>query len=142
MAVGVAVCRGGAAVVGVPSIPISVRYSAGLAAVAYLFVWVELSRIRRPIPARQVLLGVADLAVVMALGALSVGYLPYAHVLIFFGAARLAARFRDPRILAAGLLLFWPFEAPGPPPPLAILIALSPAPMPMWLPLYPTSPPP
>src|SRR5258708_24054939 len=141
MAVGVAVCRGGAAVVGVPSIPISVRCSAGLVAVAYLFVWVELSRIRRPIPARQVLLGVADLAVVMALGALSVGYLPYAHVLIFFGAARLAARFRDPRILAAGLLLLWPFEATGHPAPLAILMDVFLVLMTMWLGVYLTTPP-
>src|SRR5260370_8950318 len=82
-----------AAVVAAPSIPISVRYSAGLAAVAYLFICVELPRTRRPVPARQVLLGVADLAVVMALGTLSVPYVPYAHVFLFFGPAPLAAPF-------------------------------------------------
>ena len=48
----VAVFSVAAAVVAVPSIPISVRYSAGLAAVAYLFLCVELIRIRRPVPAR------------------------------------------------------------------------------------------
>src|SRR5256886_11298045 len=94
----VAVFSVAASVVAVPSIPISVRYSAGLAAVAYLFVCIELTRMQRPIPGRQLLLGVADLAVVMALGALSSAYVSYAHVLLFFGAARLAARFRDPRI--------------------------------------------
>lgn len=135
----VAVFSVAAAVVAVPSIPISVRYSAGLAAVAYLFLCVELIRIRRPVPARQVLLGVADLAVVMALGALSSAYVPYAHVLLFFGAARLAARFRDPRILAAGLVLLWPFEATGHPASLAILMDVFLVLMTMWLVVYLTS---
>jgi hypothetical protein len=135
----VAVFSVAAAVVAVPSIPISVRYSAGLAAVAYLFLSVELIRIRRPVPARQVLLGVADLAVVMALGALSVAYVPYAHVLLFFGAARLAARFRDPRILAAGLLLLWPFEATGHPASLAVLMDVFLVLMTMWLVVYLTT---
>jgi hypothetical protein len=135
----VAVFSVAAAVVAVPSIPISVRYSAGLAAVAYLFLCVELTRIRRPIPGRQVLLAVADLAVVMALGALSTAYVPYAHVLLFFGAARLAARFRDPRILAAGLLLLWPFEATGHPAPLAILMDVFLVLMTMWLVVYLTT---
>jgi hypothetical protein len=135
----VAVFSVAAAVVAVPSIPISVRYSAGLAAVAYLFLCVELIRIRRPVPARQVLLGVADLAVVMALGALSAAYVPYAHVLLFFGAARLAARFRDPRILAAGLVLLWPFEATGHPAPLAILMDVFLVLMTMWLVVYLTT---
>ncbi len=135
----VAVFSVAAAVVAVPSIPISVRYSAGLAAVAYLFICVELTRTRRPVPARQVLLGVADLAVVMALGALSVAYVPYAHVLLFFGAARLAARFRDPRILAAGLLLLWPYEAVGRAAPLAILMDVFLVSMTMWLVVYLTT---
>jgi hypothetical protein len=135
----VAVFSVAAAVVAVPSIPISVRYSAGLAAVAYLFLSVELIRIRRPLPARRVLLGVADLAVVMALGALSVAYVPYAHVLLFFGAARLAARFRDPRILAAGLVLLWPFEATGHSAPLAILMDVFLVLMTMWLVVYLTT---
>jgi hypothetical protein len=135
----VAVFSVAAAVVAVPSIPISVRYSAGLAAVAYLFLSVELIRIRRPLPARRVLLGVADLAVVMALGALSVAYVPYAHVLLFFGAARLAARFRDPRILAAGLVLLWPFEATAHSAPLAILMDVFLVLMTMWLVVYLTT---
>ena len=135
----VAVFSVAAAVVAVPSIPISVRYSAGLSAVAYLFLCVELIRIRRPVPGRQVLLGVADGAVVMALGALSTAYVPYAHVLLFFGAARLAARFRDPRILAAGLLLLWPFEATGHTAPLAILMDVFLVLMTMWLVVYLTT---
>ena len=135
----VAVFSVAAAVVAVPSIPISVRYSAGLSAVAYLFLCVELIRIRRPVPGRQVLLGVADGAVVMALGALSTAYVPYAHVLLFFGAARLAARFRDPRILAVGLLLLWPFEATGHAAPLAILMDVFLVLMTMWLVVYLTT---
>src|SRR5204862_2415802 len=123
----------------VPTIPISVRYSAGLAAVAYLFVCIELTRIQRPVPGRQVLLGVADLAVVMALGALSSAYVSYAHVLLFFGAARLAARFRDPRILAAGLLLLWPFGAAGHAVPLAIVMDLFLVLMTMWLVVFLTT---
>jgi hypothetical protein len=128
-----------AAVVAVPSIPIAVRYSAGLAAVAYLFICVELTRVQRPVPGRQVLLGVADLAVVMALGALSVAYVPYAHVLLFFGAARLAARFRDPRILGAGLLLLWPFEATAHATPVAMLMDGFLVLMTMWLVVYLTT---
>jgi len=135
----VAVFSVAAAVVAVPSIPISVRYSAGLAAVAYLFVCIELTRMQRPIPGRQLLLGVADLAVVMALGALSSAYVSYAHVLLFFGAARLAARFRDPRILAAGLLLLWPFEAAGHAVPLAIVMDLFLVLMTMWLVVFLTT---
>lgn len=135
----VAVFSVAAAVVAVPSIPIAVRYSAGLAAVAYLFLCVELTRIQRPIPARPLLLGFCDLAVVMALGALSAAYVPYAHVLLFFGAARLAARFRDPRILPAGLLLLWPFEAAAQAAPLAILLDLFLVLMTMWLVVYLTT---
>jgi hypothetical protein len=135
----VAVFSVAAAVVAVPAIPISVRYSAGLAAVAYLFICVELTRIQRPVSGRQVLLGVADLAVVMALGALSAAYVPYAHVLLFFGAARLAARFRDPRILAAGLVLLWPFEAAGHATPVVILMDLFLVLMTMWLVVYLTT---
>jgi hypothetical protein len=129
----VAVFSVAAAVVAVPGIPLPVRYSAGLAAVAYLFICVELTRIERPIPARQVLLGLADLAVVMALGALSVSYVPYARVLLFFAAARIAARFRDPRILAVGLLLLVPFETASHPAPVAILLDAFLVLMTMWL---------
>lgn len=129
----VAVFSVAAAVVAVPSIPISVRYGAGLAAVAYLFLCIELTRIQRPLPGRLALLGMGDLGVVMALGALSAAYVPYAHVLLFFGAARLAARFRDPRILAAGFVLLWPFEAAGHAVPLAILMDVFLVLMTMWL---------
>ncbi len=85
------------------------------------------------------LLGGADLAVVMALGALSAPYVSYAHVLLFFGAARLAARFRDPRILAAGLLLLWPFEAAGHAAPLSIVMDLFLVLMTMWLVVFLTT---
>jgi hypothetical protein len=134
----VAVFSVAAAVVAVPSIPVSVRYSAGLAAVAYLFICVELTRIQRPLPARPLLLGAADLGVVMALGALTVAYVPYAHVLLFFGAARIAARFRDPRVLAVGLVLLWPFEATGQAAP-AILLDAFLVLMTMWLVVYLTT---
>src|SRR3989442_6314304 len=137
----VAVFSVAAAVVAVPSIPIWVRSGAGRAAVAYLFICVDLTRMQRPVPARRVLLGAADLAVVMALGALSAAYVPYAHVLLFFGAARLAARFRDPRILAAGLLLLWPFEAAGHAAPLAMLMDLFLVLMTMWLGVFLTTTP-
>jgi len=135
----VAVFSVAASVVAVPSIPISVRYSAGLAAVAYLFICVELTRTQRPVPGRQLLLGAVDLGVVMALGALSSAYVSYAHVLLFFGAARLAARFRDPRILAAGVLLLWPFEAAGHAAPLAMVMDLFLVLMTMWLVVFLTT---
>jgi hypothetical protein len=132
----VAVFAVAAAAVAAPSIPLAVRYTAGLATVAYLFLCVELTRIRRPVPARQVLLGIADLAVVMALGALTIAYVPYARVLLFFAAARLASRFRDPRILATGLLLLWPFEATGHAAPFSILLDAFLVLMTMWLVIY------
>lgn len=135
----VAVFSVAAAVVAVPSIPLPARYSAGLAAVAYLFLCVELTRIRRPVHGRQVLLAIADLAVVMALGALTVGYVPYARVLLFFGGARLAARVKDPRILAAGLVLLVPFEAAGHEAPLAMLLDAFVVLMTMWLVVYLTT---
>jgi hypothetical protein len=135
----VAVFTVAAAVVAAPSMPISARYSAGLAAVGYLFLCVELTRVRRPIPGRQLLLGVADVAVVMALGALSVGYVPYARVLLFFAAVRLAARFRDPRVLAVGLLLLVPFETAGHSAPLTMLMDAFLVLMTMWLVVYLTT---
>jgi hypothetical protein len=135
----VAVFSVAAAAVAAPSIPLSVRYTAGLAAVAYLFLCVELIRVRRPIPARHVLLGIADLAIVMALGALTIAYEPYARVLLFFAAVRLASRFRDPRVLAAGPLLLWPFEATSHAAPFAILLDAFLVLMTMWLVIYLTS---
>ena len=101
-----------AAIVAVPGIPLKTRYSAGLAAVAYLYLYAELSRLRRVVPGRRVLLTVADAAVVITLGQLSVPYVGYAHLLVFFVAARIATRFRDPRVLPAGLMLLIPFDAP------------------------------
>ena len=111
-----------AAVVAQPNIPLAVRYSAGLAAVAYLYIYAELARTPRPIPGRRVLLGIADGAVVVALGALSVPYVGYAHVLVFFAALRLAARFADVRTVPLGLLMLVPFEAAGHAGPLTVLL--------------------
>lgn len=135
----VAVFSVAAAAVAAPTIPLSVRYTAGLAAVAYLFLHVELIRIRRPIPARDALLGILDLAVVMALGALTIAYEPYAGVLLFFAAVRLGSRFRDPRVLATGPLLLWPFEATSHAAPFAILLDAFLVLMTMWLVIYLTT---
>jgi len=109
----VAVFSVAAAVVALPDIPLTIRYSAGLVAVAYLYLYAELARIRRPVPGRRLLLGAADVGVVAALGALSVPYVGYANVLLFFGAARVAARFQDPRVLLAGVAMLLPFELAG-----------------------------
>jgi hypothetical protein len=135
----VAVFSVAAAAVAAPTIPLQVRYTAGLAAVAYLFLCVELIRIRRPIPARNAVLGVLDVAVVMALGALTIRYEPYAGVLLFFAAVRLASRFRDPRILATVPLLLWPFEATSHAAPFAILLDAFLVLMTMWLVIYLTT---
>jgi hypothetical protein len=135
----VAVFTVAAAVVATPSLPLSARYTAGLAAVGYLFLCVELTRIRRPVPGRQWLLAAADVGVVMALGALSVGDVPYARVLLFFAAVRLAARFRDPRVLAVGLVLLLPFEIAGHPTPLSMLMDAFLVLMTMWLVVYLTT---
>lgn len=109
----VAVFSVAAAVVALPNIPLTVRYSAGLVAVAYLYLYAELARIRRPLPARRLVLGAADVGVVAAMGALSVPYVGYANVLLFFGAARVAARFQDPRVMFAGVAMLLPFELAG-----------------------------
>jgi len=121
LALWVAVFSVAASVVAAPMVPLSIRYTAGLAAVAYLYLYVELSRFERPVPGRSLLLGIADLAVVGAIGALSVPYVPYARVLLFFAAARAAARWRDARILPAGLLMVLPFELTGHAAPLTML---------------------
>ena len=110
LALWVAVFSVAAAVVAQPTIPLPVRYSAGLVAVAYLYLYAELARIERPLRGRRLLLGLADGGIVAALGALSMPYVGYGHGLVFFAAARIAARFRDPRILPAGGLLLVPFE--------------------------------
>jgi len=121
LALWVAVFSVAASVVAAPAIPLSIRYTAGLAAVAYLYLYVELTRITRPVPGRALLLGIADLAVVSAIGALSVPYVPYSRVLLFFAAARAASRWRDARILPAGLLMLLPFELAGHAVPLTML---------------------
>jgi hypothetical protein len=121
LALWVAVFSVAASVVAAPAIPLSVRYAVGLAAVAYLYLYVELARIARPVPGRTLMLGIADLAVVSAIGALSIPYVPYAGVLLFFAAARAAARWRDARILPAGLLMLLPFELAGHAPPVMML---------------------
>lgn len=122
LALWVAVFSVAAAVLAQPAIPLSVRYSAGLAAVAYLYLYTELARTRRPVPARRFLLGAADVAVVVTLGALTASYAGYAHVLLFFAALRLAARFPDPRVVAVGLLMLVPFELAGNTTPLSLLL--------------------
>ena len=121
LALWVAVFSVAASVVAAPGVPLSIRYTAGLAAVAYLYLYVELTRKVRPVPGRSVLLGIADMAVVAAIGALSVPYVPYARVLLFFAAARAAARWRDVRILPAGLLMLLPVELAGHAVPLMML---------------------
>src|SRR5438094_4060041 len=68
LALWVAVFSVAAAVVAQPTIPLPVRYSAGLAAVAYLYLYAELARIERPLRGRRLLLGLADGAIVAALG--------------------------------------------------------------------------
>jgi hypothetical protein len=113
LALWVAVFTVATAVVAQPSIPIAVRYSAGLSAVAYLYLYAELARSRRPRPSARYLLGAADIAVVVAIGALSVPYVGYARVLMFLAALRLAARFPELRAVPAGLLLLLPFELSG-----------------------------
>jgi hypothetical protein len=113
LALWVAVFTVAAAVVAQPSIPLPVRYSAGLSAVAYLYLYAELARIRRPLPGRRFLLGAADVAVVLGLGALSTSYVGYAHVLLFFAALRLASRFPDVRVVLVGLIMLLPFEVAG-----------------------------
>ena len=113
LALWVAVFTVAAAVVAQPSIPLPVRYSAGLSAVAYLYLYAELSRIRRPVPGRRFLLGAGDVAVVVALGALSTAYVGYAHILLFFAALRLASRFPDVRVVLVGLVMLVPFETTG-----------------------------
>lgn len=122
LALWVAVFSVAAAVVAQPTIPLSVRYSTGLAAVAYLYLYTELSRIRRPLPGRRYLLGAADVAIVVALGALTATYAGYAHVLLFFAALRLAARFPDARVVLVGLFMLVPFELAGNTTPLTLLL--------------------
>ena len=110
LALWVAVFTVAAAVVAQPSIPVAVRYSVGLSGVAYLYLYAELARSRRVRPSARYLLGAADVAVVVAIGALSVPYVGYARVLMFLAALRLAARFPELRAVPAGLLLLLPFE--------------------------------
>lgn len=102
-----------AAVVAQPTIPLPVRYSAGLSAVGYLYLYAELARMRRPPHGARYILGAADVAIILALGALSLPYTGYARVLMFLAALRLAARFPDLRTIPAGLVLLVPFETIG-----------------------------
>ena len=113
LALWVAVFSVTAAIVAQPAVPIKFRYSAGLAAVAYLYLYGEIARQRRALPGRRVLLTLADASIVIVLGQLSAPLVGYAHVLVFFVAARIAVRFTDPRALPAGLLLLIPFDAPA-----------------------------
>ena len=105
-----------AGVVGTAAIPVSFRYLCGLAAVGYLFLYAALSRSSRPLKGERILLTVADASIVIVLGRLSGPFAGYAHLLVFFVAARLAVRFVDLRALPLGLMLLVPFDiaTPGP----------------------------
>lgn len=113
LALWVAVFSVTAAILAAPTVPLATRYSAGLTAVAYLYLYAELSRSGRVLRGRRVLLTLADAAVVITLGQLSAPFTGYAHLLVFFAAARIAVRFADPRVLPAGLMLLIPFDAPA-----------------------------
>lgn len=113
LALWVAVFTVATAVVAQPQIPLSVRYSAGLAAVAYLYLYAELARSPRMRPTARYILAAADVAVVVAIGTLSVPYVGYARVLLFLAAVRLAARFPELRTVPAGFVLLLPFELAG-----------------------------
>ena len=102
-----------AGIVALPGIPLKTRYAAGLAAVAYLYLYAELSRLRSPLRLRRLLLTVADAGIVVGLGWLSAPYTGYAHLLVFFAAARIAVRFTSPLVLPLGLALLLPFDLPG-----------------------------
>jgi hypothetical protein len=101
------------AVVAMPAIPLPARYGAGLAALAYLYIYADLTRRPRALPAYRYVLGGADVAVVLAIGALSMPYVGYARVLMFLAALRVAARFPDIRSVAAGFVILLPFELAG-----------------------------
>ena len=103
-------------------IPLHVRYAVGLAALAYLYLHAELARVRRPLPGRQVLLTAADAAVAIVIYLLSVGYVSYAELLLFFAAARMVARFKDLRALPAGLLIMLPFAVRHSGPPIGLVL--------------------
>ncbi len=113
LALWVAVFSVAAAVVALPTIPLPVRYSAGLVALAYLYLYAELARSRRPLAGASLVLAAADIAAVVAIGALSIPYVGYARVLPFLAALRLAARFPALRTVPAGVLLLLPFELVG-----------------------------
>jgi len=108
----VAVFAVGAAVLSIPSVPLDVRYAVGLCTLAYFYVYAEGSRRSRPLPFSPVIFTVADAAVASTIYLLSAPYVGYAHLLLFFTVARMAARFRDIRALPSGLLLTIPFLWP------------------------------
>lgn len=97
-------------------IPLPVRYEVGLSALAYLYLYAELSRIK-PVPGRETVLAAADGCVAVVIYLLSAPYVGYAQMLLFFAAARMVARFKDLRALPAGLLIMMPvlFRQSGPP---------------------------
>jgi len=111
-----------AGIVGSGGVPVTVRYGCGLAAVAYLYLYVALARRSRPIPGQRILLTVADAAIVLILGRLSAPFAGFAHLLVFFAAARIAARFVDLRALPFGLMLLIPFDVAQPAAPLNVVL--------------------
>jgi hypothetical protein len=102
-------------------VPLHLRYAVGLTALAYLYLYAELSRIR-PIPGRETVLAVADGAVAAVIYLLSAPYVGYAEMLLFFASARMVARFKDLRALPAGLLLLLPVLVRKPQPPIALVL--------------------
>jgi len=111
-----------AAIVGSGGVPITARYGCGLASVSYLYLYVALARRSRPMPGQRVLLTVADAAILIILGRLSAPFAGYAHLLVFFTAARIAVRFVDLRALPFGLMLLIPFDIAQPAPPLNLVL--------------------
>ena len=118
----VAVFAVAAVIASTAEIPLHVRYAVGLAALAYLYLHAELARVRRPFPGRQVVLTAADAAVVIVIYLLSVGYVGYAQLLLFFAAARMVARFKDLRALPAGLLIMLPVAVRHSGPPIGLVL--------------------
>jgi hypothetical protein len=99
-----------AGIAATPGTPVTVRYGCGLTGLGYLFLYAALARRPRPLPGRRILLTLADAAVVIVLGGLSAPFSGYAHLLVYFAAARIAVRFVDLRALPFGVILLVPFN--------------------------------
>jgi hypothetical protein len=109
LALWVAVFVTAAAVVSSASVPLRLRYAVGLCAVTYLAVYAEINRLRRPLRWAPVILAAADGAVAVTIYVVSMPWVPYGHLLLFFAGARMVGRFGDLRAVPAGLLVLTPF---------------------------------